>query len=146
MPAAPPAALPTASPTASPTDLAAAARAAHAPAAPRQLDARLAGFHTVTMDDSTWRLFVLRDARDHQWIVVGERQDVRGELVGKITLRSVLPDLVGLPLVGLLVWLAIGWGLRPLRRLWWWRALWRLHCSSPTKSSRSMWGRAMRFW
>lgn len=40
----------------------------------------------------------------------------------------------------------VQWGLRPLRRLWWWRASWWLHCSSPTKSSRSMWGRAMRFW
>ncbi|MBP6799487.1 MAG: sensor histidine kinase N-terminal domain-containing protein, partial [Luteimonas sp.] len=91
--------------------------AARPGAAPGRLDAALAGFHTVAMDEGTWRLFVLRDARDHQWIVVGERQDVRGELVGKITLRSVLPDLVGLPLVGLLVWLAIGWGLRPLRRM-----------------------------
>ena len=77
--------------------------------------ARLAGYHTVQMPDGDWRLFVLQDARDRQWILVGERQDVRGELVGKITLRSVLPDLVGLPLVGLLVWVAIGWGLRPLR-------------------------------
>ncbi len=77
--------------------------------------ARLAGYHTVQMADGDWRLFVLQDARDRQWILVGERQDVRGELVGKITLRSVLPDLVGLPLVGLLVWVAIGWGLRPLR-------------------------------
>ena len=79
--------------------------------------ARLAGYHTVQMPDGDWRLFVLQDARDRQWILVGERQDVRGELVGKITLRSVLPDLVGLPLVGLLVWVAIGWGLRPLRRM-----------------------------
>ena len=77
--------------------------------------ARLAGYHTVQMPDGDWRLFVLQDARDRQWILVGERQDVRGELVCKITLRSVLPDLVGLPLVGLLVWVAIGWGLRPLR-------------------------------
>lgn len=69
------------------------------------------------MDDGDWRLFVLRDARDRQWIVVGERQDVRGELVGRITLRSLLPDLVGLPLLALLVWLAIGWGLRPLARV-----------------------------
>ena len=91
--------------------------AARPGAAPGRLDAALAGFHTVAMDEGTWRLFVLRDARDHQWIVVGERQDVRGDLVGKITLRSVLPDLVGLPLVGLLVWVAIGWGLRPLRRM-----------------------------
>jgi two-component system sensor histidine kinase QseC len=79
--------------------------------------ARLAGYHTVQMPDGDWRLFVLQDTRDRQWILVGERQDVRGELVGKITLRSLLPDLVGLPLVGLLVWLAIGWGLRPLRHM-----------------------------
>ncbi|HMV94230.1 MAG TPA: ATP-binding protein, partial [Thauera aminoaromatica] len=58
-----------------------------------------------------------RDARDRQWILVGEREDVRGELLGRITLRSVLPDLVGLPLVAVLVWLAIGWGLRPLARI-----------------------------
>ncbi|HRP67561.1 MAG TPA: ATP-binding protein [Thauera sp.] len=81
------------------------------------LDPVLAGYHTVNMADGEWRLFVLRDARDRQWIVVGERQDVRGELVGRITLRSLLPDLVGLPLVALLVWLAIGWGLRPLQRV-----------------------------
>ena len=86
-----------------------------APGALASVGARLAGYHTVSMPDGDWRLFVLQDARDRQWILVGERQDVRGELVGKITLRSVLPDLVGLPLVGLLVWLAIGWGLRPLR-------------------------------
>lgn len=79
--------------------------------------ASLAGYHTIPMADGDWRLFVLRDARDRQWIVVGERQDVRGELVGRITLRSLLPDLVGLPLVALLVWVAVGWGLRPLGRM-----------------------------
>ncbi len=86
-------------------------------AAPQELmeaGADLAGYHTVSLHDGAWRLFLLRDARDRQWILVGEREDVRGELVGKITLRSLLPDLVGLPLVALLVWLAIGWGLRPL--------------------------------
>lgn len=77
----------------------------------------LAGYHTVSLHDGGWRLFLLRDARDRQWILVGEREDVRGELVGKVTLRSLLPDLVGLPLVALLVWLAIGWGLRPLARI-----------------------------
>lgn len=75
------------------------------------------GYHTVELDDGAWRLFLLRDARDRQWILVGEREDVRGELLGRITLRSVLPDLVGLPLVALLVWLAIGWGLRPIARI-----------------------------
>ncbi len=94
-----------------------AAGAPPPPAAPRRLGAHLAGYHTVAMDDGDWRLFVLRDGRDRQWIVVGERQDVRGELVGRITLRSLLPDVIGLPLLALLVWLAIGWGLRPLARV-----------------------------
>ena len=48
---------------------------------------------------------------------MGEREDVRGELVGKITLRSLLPDLIGLPLLALLVWSAIGLGLRPLEQV-----------------------------
>jgi two-component system sensor histidine kinase QseC len=78
---------------------------------------QLAGYHTVTMGNYHWRLFILHDRPDGHWIVVGERDDVRGELVGKVALRSLLPDLVGLPLLALLVWLAVGWGLRPLRRM-----------------------------
>ncbi|WP_297365453.1 ATP-binding protein [Thauera sp.] len=95
----------------------AGAFAAGAPPTLADAGDRLAGYHTVKMADGDWRLFLLRDARDGQWILVGERADVRGELVGKITLRSLLPDLVGLPLLALLVWLAIGWGLRPLARI-----------------------------
>lgn len=78
---------------------------------------RLPGYHSVRLADYQWRVFMLRDRQDKHWILVGEREDVRGELVGKIALRSLLPDLVGLPLLALLVWLAVGWGLRPLRRM-----------------------------
>ncbi|WP_300657435.1 ATP-binding protein [Pseudomonas sp.] len=78
---------------------------------------QLAGYHTVAVGNYHWRLFILRDLPDGHWILVGERDDVRGELVGKVALRSLLPDLVGLPLLALLVWLAIGWGLRPLQRM-----------------------------
>ena len=77
----------------------------------------LVGYHNVSVGEHRWRVFVLQDRRDALWIVVGEREDVRGELVGKIALRSLLPDLVGLPLLALLVWLAIGWSLRPLKQM-----------------------------
>lgn len=77
----------------------------------------LVGYHNVAAGDHRWRVFVLQDVRDALWIVVGEREDVRGELVGKIALRSLLPDLVGLPLLALLVWVAIGWSLRPLKQM-----------------------------
>lgn len=75
------------------------------------------GFHDAALDAHRWRLFLLQDRQDDLWVLVSERDDVRGELVGKIALRSLLPDLVGLPLLALLIWLAVGWGLRPLARM-----------------------------
>jgi len=72
------------------------------------------GYHDVILDGHAWRLFLLQDREDDLWILLSERGDVRGELVGKIARRSLLPDLIGLPLLALLIWLAVGWGLRPL--------------------------------
>ena len=73
-----------------------------------------AGFHDVSLDGHDWRLFLIQDHEDDLWVLVSERGDVRGELVGKIARRSLMPDLIGLPLLALLIWLAVGWGLRPL--------------------------------
>jgi len=75
------------------------------------------GYHDVQLDGHAWRLFLLHDPEDELWILVSERDDVRGELVGKIARRSLLPDLIGLPLLALLIWLAVGWGLRPLAHM-----------------------------
>ncbi len=76
-----------------------------------------AGYREVAVGEHRWRVFVLQDVPDGYWIVVGERDDVRGELVEKIALGSLIPDLIGLPLLALLVWLAIGWSLAPLKRM-----------------------------
>lgn len=76
-----------------------------------------AGYREVAVGEHRWRVFVLQDLPDGYWIVVGERDDVRGELVEKIALRSLIPDFIGLPLLALLVWLAIGWSLAPLKRM-----------------------------
>ena len=79
----------------------------------------LPGYHDVQVREHRWRVFALRGGEAHapRWVLVGERGDVRGELVGSITLGSLIPDAVGLPLIALLVSLAIGWGLRPLQRM-----------------------------
>lgn len=75
------------------------------------------GYHDVVVGDWAWRVFVLHDYQDGLWVLVGDRADVRGELAGKIALRSLLPDLLGIPTLAVLVWLAVGWGLRPLGRM-----------------------------
>ena len=50
-------------------------------------------------------------------IIVAEREDVRGEMVDKIVTQTLLPDLIGLPILSLLLWWAVGWGLKPLQQL-----------------------------
>lgn len=81
------------------------------------LDA-LAGYHDVVAGGHRWRVFVLRSGdAPARWVLTAERSDVRGELVGSIALGSLIPDLFGLPLIALLVWLAIGSGLKPLRQM-----------------------------
>src|SRR3990167_2795949 len=78
---------------------------------------QLSGYHRVAQNGHQWRLFILRDRQSKHLILAAEREDVRGELAQKIALRSLLPDLVGLPLLALLVWLALGWGPRAPRTL-----------------------------
>ncbi len=63
-----------------------------------------------------WRVYVL-DPPESQRVMVAERDDVRGELTRARGPAHLLPDLVGLPLLALLLWWATGWGLRPLSRL-----------------------------
>jgi two-component system sensor histidine kinase QseC len=108
-----------------PAELVAGLAAAPGPAAAAATPAALAlqsadalpGYREVPVGTHRWRVFALRDVHDDLLIVVGERDDVRGELVSKIALQNLVPDLVGLPLVALLVWLAIGWSLEPLKRM-----------------------------
>ncbi|MBP8184787.1 MAG: sensor histidine kinase N-terminal domain-containing protein [Pseudomonas sp.] len=85
-----------------------------APAELAALPAGLAGYHRVAVGAHQWRVFLLHDLADRRWILVGEREDVRGELVGLIASRIMLPQLLGLLMLAVLIWLAIGWGLAPL--------------------------------
>lgn len=75
------------------------------------------GFAHLHQNDEHWRSYVLRDPETGLAIWVGELGDVRGELVHKIVRGTLIPDLVGIPLMLLLVWAAIGSGLRPLEKM-----------------------------
>ncbi|MBF7729374.1 ATP-binding protein [Pseudomonas sp. N040] len=77
----------------------------------------LPGFHDVALGEYRWRVFMLHESSKNLWILVGERDDVRGELVAKIVLRSLMTEIFGLPLIAFLVWMAVGVGLRPLRQM-----------------------------
>ncbi|MBK3435819.1 sensor histidine kinase [Pseudomonas sp. MF7448] len=74
-----------------------------------------AGFSAITdVNNRAWRAFVLEDAQYNLKIWVGERDDVRDDLVNRIVRHTVLPNLIGCVLLAAVIWLAIGWGLNPL--------------------------------
>ena len=75
------------------------------------------GYADLTIDQQAWRIYVLNQPETNQRIVVAERENSRGELSRSIALRTLLPELIGLPLVALLLWWCIGWGLAPLSRM-----------------------------
>lgn len=75
------------------------------------------GFSTLNRPDVDWRAYVLNQSDNSLSIWVGERSDIRNETVSRIVLGTIVPDLIGIPLMLLLVWAAIGSGLKPLERL-----------------------------
>jgi two-component system sensor histidine kinase QseC len=73
------------------------------------------GFSDVTdINSRRWRAFVLDDTQYGLKIWVGERDDVRADLVDRIVRHTVVPNLIGSLLLAVVIWMAIGWGLKPL--------------------------------
>jgi two-component system OmpR family sensor kinase len=73
------------------------------------------GFTTIAGDDGDWRVFSAL-ARD-QVVQVAQPMRVRAELAASMALRTIVPLLAVVPFLALLVWYAIGRGLRPLDRV-----------------------------
>lgn len=75
------------------------------------------GYSDGNINGTDWRIFNLWD-REHEYLVMAaERYDIRMELVEAITQRVLLPFLILLPILALLLWLAVGRGLAPLKRV-----------------------------
>jgi two-component system sensor histidine kinase QseC len=91
----------------------------HTPSAPSLTHApQYTGFSDIDdLGKHQWRTFVLKDEQHNLLIWVGERDDVRSDLVNRIVRHTVLPNLIGSLLLMAAIWLAIGWGLKPLANL-----------------------------
>lgn len=91
----------------------------HTPSAPSLTHAPgYTGFSDIRdLGKHQWRTFVLKDEAHNLLIWVGERDDVRSDLVNRIVRHTVLPNLIGSLLLMAAIWLAIGWGLKPLANL-----------------------------
>ncbi|WP_248916597.1 ATP-binding protein [Pseudomonas moorei] len=68
----------------------------------------------VDLNNRQWRAFLLEDKQNELRIWVGERDDVRADLVDRIVSHTLWPNILGSLVLAAMVWLAIGWGLKPL--------------------------------
>ena len=70
------------------------------------------GYETLNVEGQDWRLFTLR--RPERTVQVAAPMRLRRDQATSMALRILIPVLVAIPLYGLLIWLIVGKGLRPL--------------------------------
>jgi len=75
------------------------------------------GFGFANFAGYRWRTAAWLDPAGGDWTLVADRTDLRYALAENVILESLLPMLAGLPVVGVLIWLIVTGGLRPLRAL-----------------------------
>lgn len=75
------------------------------------------GIHDFFLNDQEWCGVLLEDPGQGLLIWVGEREDLRQDLIHQILQHTLMPTLICLPLLAAFIWLLLGWGLRPLQRL-----------------------------
>ena len=80
-------------------------------APPRQSQS---GFVTVATADGNWRVYTR--VGDFDVVQVAQPMSVRSQQAATVALKTTLPLLMLLPLLGVLVWVVVGRGLSPLRR------------------------------
>jgi len=70
------------------------------------------GYATVHVDRRDWRVYTL--VQGTHALQVAQAEDEREAIATKTALRTLLPFIVLIPLFGLMIWYAVGRGLRPL--------------------------------
>jgi two-component system sensor histidine kinase QseC len=84
-------------------------------------DARLtdhgAGFSERMVDGDSWRVYTIEDANKGVRVMVGDRLGLRDRLVTDLIKGLLAPALLIIPLLGILIWVSLGRGLRPLHAM-----------------------------
>ena len=75
------------------------------------------GFSETNIDGNDWHVFSITDSTGEYVIHVGQKEQIRSELTDEISSQLVAQFLVGLPVLGLVIWFIIGRALKPFNRL-----------------------------
>ncbi|MGJ0453915.1 MAG: ATP-binding protein [Methylocystis sp.] len=91
------------------------ARSSGAPDA--HLSDAASGFSERIVEGEPWRVYALEDADKGFRVLVGDRIGMRDRLVGGVIKGLMAPAAFIVPLLGALIWICIGRGLRPLSNM-----------------------------
>lgn len=80
-------------------------------------DGVIFGFKDINLNGYRWRVFILKDEHLNRWIITGERSDIRYILAENVVTASIIPIVLAIPFAAFIIWIAIGFGLKPLREL-----------------------------
>ena len=75
------------------------------------------GYHEITYNQRHWIFYCVHNPSTSNWISTGQRDDVRGELSLYLAMDQLIPLGISLIPVTIFIWLAVNWGLKPIRRL-----------------------------
>ncbi|WP_020096475.1 ATP-binding protein [Methylobacterium sp. 285MFTsu5.1] len=75
------------------------------------------GFSEREVNGDIWRVFTVEDPDKGIRVLVGDRVGLRERLVTDLVRSFLTPVLFVVPLLGILIWVSLGRGLRPLRRM-----------------------------
>lgn len=73
------------------------------------------GYSTASTEEGSWRVYAV-PMPDHV-IQVAQRLSVRARLAARAALQTLVPTLATIPILGVLIWLLVSRGLRPLQTL-----------------------------
>lgn len=75
------------------------------------------GYADRTVGGETWRVFTIVDGVKGVRVAVGDRIGLRDRLVRDLVIGLIAPAALIAPLLGVLIWLSLGRGLRPLHAI-----------------------------
>lgn len=75
------------------------------------------GFSHRNFNRNRWRTYTHYESESDTWVWVAEPEYQRKRIAESVVLHTITPILIGVPVAGVLIWLIIGVGLRPLKTL-----------------------------
>ena len=85
--------------------------------APEEIVELQRGFSHRNFNRIRWRTYTHYESESGTWVWVAEPEYQRKRIAESVVLHTITPILISIPVAGVLIWLIIGIGLRPLKTL-----------------------------